>query len=453
MKNYRSRYFLMQLALSVIILAVTFSACDNDEGSDDNSSVPDTGYEYIVINEVQSNDTDGFMESDFVELYNTSDQTYTFREGEWYITDTSGTMNGIMYIPGNTQIEGNGYLVLLPDEETVPGDAPSGSLANVIDGINLRFGLGSDDAIYLYYMGSSNPAPDAAIDSTAWSSHVRTKVRIPDGGAWAADDSRYPTPGAANETAGAITSFSFVTPAVAGVIDETVTPKTITVGVPASTDVTNLVAEFTYTGTAIQVGAVDQVSGVTSNNFTSAVTYTVTAYDSSTVDYTVTVLVAYSNGIIINEVQSTASGLANTLESDFVELYNSGASTYTFDEKEWYITDSDGASEHIFYIPDGTQIDPGAYLVLLPNVEALPLPDYAPLDSIICNGDNDSSFGLSSSDGVYLYYVGSLNANPTVPVDSTTWTSHVSTRSRVPDGGSWSSTDDRTPTPGVTNGS
>jgi hypothetical protein len=88
-------------------------------------------------------------------------------------------------------------------------------------------------------------------------------------------------------SAKAITAFSFATPAATGVIDESA--KTITIGVPYATNVTALVASFTTTGASVAVGATAQVSGTTANDFTSPVTYVVTAADASTASYVVTV--------------------------------------------------------------------------------------------------------------------------------------------------------------------
>jgi hypothetical protein len=90
----------------------------------------------------------------------------------------------------------------------------------------------------------------------------------------------------------AITSFSFASlPAIGSVTEPT---HTIAVTVPFGTDVTALVATFTTTGASVAVGATVQVSGTTPNNFTSPVTYTVTAADATTQTYTVTVTVAAS---------------------------------------------------------------------------------------------------------------------------------------------------------------
>jgi hypothetical protein len=66
--------------------------------------------------------------------------------------------------------------------------------------------------------------------------------------------------------------------------------STVSVLVPYGTDVTSLVANFTLSENATaKVGITEQVSGSTSNNFTSPVTYTITASDNSTRDWDVTV--------------------------------------------------------------------------------------------------------------------------------------------------------------------
>ena len=91
-------------------------------------------------------------------------------------------------------------------------------------------------------------------------------------------------------SAKAITAFSLN--GVAGTINETA--KTIAVGMPFGTDVTALVATFTTTGANVKVGSTLQISGTTAHNFTSPVTYTVTAADATIQDYTVTIAVAAS---------------------------------------------------------------------------------------------------------------------------------------------------------------
>lgn len=83
-----------------------------------------------------------------------------------------------------------------------------------------------------------------------------------------------------------ITAFSIL--GISGVIGE----NTITLTVPDGTVLNSLVATFATTGQSVTVGGVVQVSGTTQNNFSTTVMYTVTAEDSSTKTYTVTVTVA-----------------------------------------------------------------------------------------------------------------------------------------------------------------
>jgi len=71
--------------------------------------------------------------------------------------------------------------------------------------------------------------------------------------------------------------------------------KTIDVTVPSGTNVTNLVATLTTFSdlTSIKVGSVNQESGVTENNFSSPVTYTVVAENGvTTSEWLVTVTIA-----------------------------------------------------------------------------------------------------------------------------------------------------------------
>ncbi|MCX6057928.1 MAG: DUF5018 domain-containing protein, partial [Chloroflexi bacterium] len=85
-----------------------------------------------------------------------------------------------------------------------------------------------------------------------------------------------------------ITAFSFTSPAATGVISGT----SIAVTVPFGTNVNALIASFTTTGSSVKIDANVQTSGTTPNNFTSPLTYRVTAADASMKDYIVTVTVA-----------------------------------------------------------------------------------------------------------------------------------------------------------------
>jgi uncharacterized repeat protein (TIGR02543 family) len=87
-------------------------------------------------------------------------------------------------------------------------------------------------------------------------------------------------------------NFNALTPSVIGTVDNTA--NTVQLIVPVGTNVTNLVAAFTFSeGASVAVGGTAQISGTTSNNFSSPVTYVVTSQDSSTVrSYSVTVTIA-----------------------------------------------------------------------------------------------------------------------------------------------------------------
>ncbi|MBU2553361.1 MAG: hypothetical protein KKF98_02810 [Bacteroidetes bacterium] len=90
----------------------------------------------------------------------------------------------------------------------------------------------------------------------------------------------------------AITDFGFTddtNTALSSDITATISGTNITATVPSETNVTALVATFTTTGRSVSVGSTLQASGVTANNFSNSVIYTVTAIDRTTQDYIVTV--------------------------------------------------------------------------------------------------------------------------------------------------------------------
>jgi hypothetical protein len=128
---------------------------------------------------------------------------------------------------------------------------------------------------------------------------------------------------------------------VAGVIGS----ATIDVSLPSSTDLTALVATFTTTGSSVKVDGVAQESGVTANNFSSPVTYTVVAEDGSTREYVVSVTLTcapdnyepndsfggYSSLGTVAEgssEQSWTATISPSGDSDFYRLYaEEGSST------------------------------------------------------------------------------------------------------------------------------
>lgn len=79
----------------------------------------------------------------------------------------------------------------------------------------------------------------------------------------------------------------------------------VSVIVPMGTDVTNLIATFSTTGANVAVGSTVQISGVTTNNFSSPVAYRVTAADGSIKSYTVRVRVLNANEVSQNSTGTT----------------------------------------------------------------------------------------------------------------------------------------------------
>ena len=101
-------------------------------------------------------------------------------------------------------------------------------------------------------------------------------------------------------------------------------PYAIAVTMPrGTTDLTALVATYSTTGTSVKIGSTLQVSGTTQNSYSSTVTYTVTANDSSTADYVVTVTVASS----LLPVNPTAPALGETAR--FVIIASQAVTTTT----------------------------------------------------------------------------------------------------------------------------
>lgn len=86
-----------------------------------------------------------------------------------------------------------------------------------------------------------------------------------------------------------LTSFRLTSPESMGVVDQS--KHTVSMTVPYGTNVAALAPIFTFTGSKVKVGPHDQVSGVTKQNFTSPVTYSVYATDGTWQDYVVKVTV------------------------------------------------------------------------------------------------------------------------------------------------------------------
>ncbi len=82
---------------------------------------------------------------------------------------------------------------------------------------------------------------------------------------------------------------------------------------PFGTSVTALVATYTTTGANVAVGATPQISGTTANDFTSSVSYTVTAADGTAVDYTVTVTITPATYTLSGQFQKGPFAIGSSI--------------------------------------------------------------------------------------------------------------------------------------------
>lgn len=112
-----------------------------------------------------------------------------------------------------------------------------------------------------------------------------------------------------------ILTFGLLSPKTVATISDT----SIKLTVPYGTDVTKLIAEFTVSSLAkVKIQQVEQVSGVTSNNFTKSVVYTVVAEDGSTKEFVVNVTVE----------KNTAS--IHSITEELIAVYPNPAQTHIF---------------------------------------------------------------------------------------------------------------------------
>jgi hypothetical protein len=195
-----------------------------------------------------------------------------------------------------------------------------------------------------------------------------------------------PAPG----TEKAITSFSIQAPAAEGVINQDA--RIIRARVSEGTNLGSLVAVFSTTGVSVSVAGREQESGVTANDFTLPLDYTVTAEDGSTAVYNVRVTGRI--GLVINELDIDQVGADTT---EYIELY-AAAET---DMAGIIIVQINGsvtpAQEYarIDLAPVGV-LAPGSYLVcagpgvLVPEAALKYTPKGWELSNRIQNGPNDA---------------------------------------------------------------
>ena len=175
----------------------------------------------------------------------------------------------------------------------------------------------------------------------------------------------------------AITAFTILGN---GTVNESA--KTIAVTVPFGTGVSALVASFSTSGASVKVGAVTQTSGTTANNFSSPVTYTVTAADATTQDYVATVTVEAKPAILftagsIGSDQVLCEGITAPLSQTAAATGGSGIYTYQWQKSiisaSTGFTDITGATS-TDYTPDNlSQTTWYKRLVSSPGYNSAPL--------------------------------------------------------------------------------
>ena len=206
-----------------------------------------------------------------------------------------------------------------PGKSARPGKpialTPSGTIATATPTFAWSKAKGATRYEVRVYQGSESLLTKTGIRGRSWTSRLALPTNVDltwkvrgskagKSGSWSRSRAFRITPLSA---AKAITAFSFqgLAPPVVGAVNEAA--HTIALTVPSGTSLTALVATFTTTGASVAIAGTPQVSGLTANNFTNPVTYTVTAADASTQAYVVTVTVAaaplavgdpYQGGII-----------------------------------------------------------------------------------------------------------------------------------------------------------
>lgn len=272
---------------------------------------------HIVISEIQIDSAVGAggTADDWVELYNPTGAAIVL-DG-WSIQKTSGAFTSLARKALTGAIPGGGHFLIVRNDAST-----SQSLKNAADVLAASsFSLSNDNAVYL--VNNNTDITDAAdpdiVDFVGFGAstifegsgpavnpaEAGSIVRAADGEDTdnnSADFSPQNNPSPENSSQAVvekkILSFGFngLSPAVAGVINENA--KTISLLVPAGTDVTFLAAAFMLSnGASANIGGIAQVSAVTPNDFTNTITYTVSASDGTTADYAVTVTVDNGNGV------------------------------------------------------------------------------------------------------------------------------------------------------------
>jgi photosystem II stability/assembly factor-like uncharacterized protein len=123
----------------------------------------------------------------------------------------------------------------------------------------------------------------------------------------------------------------------------------ITVTVPAGTSVTSLVSTFTITGASVNISGTPQLSGITTNNFTTPKVFTVVAADGTTKNYTITVTIPINRFWVA--IASSADGSKLAAVSTNGQIYTSSDGGIS-----WVARESSRSWSGISSSADGTKL-------------------------------------------------------------------------------------------------
>ena len=237
---------------------------------------------------------------------------------------------GVHCVGGTLDVK-NSIIYFNNGEETQIGGSCTVTYSNVQDGFSGEGNI-SNNPVFIegdstFHLTSISPCIDAGNPEVLYND-----VCFPPSlGEIRNDMGAYGGPGACNwlnslSNMTDILTYSFPEQTGPAVIDKV--PHTVVVEVEYGTDVSDLVATFYLCcGATASVGGVDQVSGITANDFTNPVTYVVTAEDGGTVqDWLVTVNIVTG----INEyIEGDVNIYPNPFSSKtIVEFFNPNNSNY-----------------------------------------------------------------------------------------------------------------------------
>lgn len=212
--------------------------------------------------------------------------------------------------------------------------------------------------------------------------------------------------------------------------------NTINITLPSNTNLTSLVANFTTTGSYVTVNGVKQTSGVTTNDFTNPIVYTVYAANGSTYNYTVTVQLLPLAYVVSSAGSPTAidvcevnfdGTLSNCLDSGATGLNFSLSLAIDQSNKIIYVTNYGGSTVTSCKInadnslscnnSSATLLASPAAIVLNPNVAKTYIGNNSNSNLVSCNRDGNGNLGnctiqilpsainslAINSGGTYLY--------------------------------------------------